>query len=273
MSEATLSLSLNELNAEIGWYLGFGRGTVYGETAWSVMQQNMIDSARKAGLNSFYTASAGQDDGTEGYRWSFLRPLTTLTLLQGEQRVSLPDDYHGLEGQISVASPAAVTTINRMVSVVGVGLIQEQVARNTTLTGWPQLVAVVPIKGTLQGSGQRFQFWVFPTADQVYSLTFTYYLNLDDLNTARPYPYGGAQHRETIIASCLAAAEQKQEDAAGVQTERFGALLKGSISVDRRNQPQVLGYCRDNSDLRHRPANRYQEVYDSTSVAFNGVVY
>lgn len=271
MAESTLALNLAELEGNIGYFLGYGRGSANSDATWTSQQQANVDSSRRSGLRAFYTASAGLDDGSQGYPWSFLRPLVSLPLLTGSNIVSLPDDYHGIEGRISVSSPA--TLVYRPVSIVGLGLIQEQYNRLPTTTGWPTMAAIQPLKGTTGSKGQRFQLWVYPIADQQYSLQFQYWLSVDDLDTNRPYPYGGAQHSETIIAACLAAAEVLQDDMAGPQTQRFQQLLMGSIAVDRRNKPQLQGYCGDHSDRGHNGWDRRQDIYAADNITFNGQSY
>lgn len=266
--ESTLALTVSELEGAIGDYLGFGRGAANGENTWNDRQQAMINAGRRSGLRSFYTASAGQEDGTQGYQWSFLQPVTTLRLESGATTVRLPEDYHGLQGQITVTTDSQGY---RPVSVVGVGLVQQQYAETPDLTGWPRLAAIVPLKQQSGIKGQRFELYLFPTADQAYTLQLTYFISCNDIDAARPYPYGGAQHAETLIAACLAAAEQRQDDTAGVQTQRFQALLAGSIAVDRRNKPQLTGYCGDGSDCREW--DRRTEIYQGEVVTFNGVQY
>lgn len=271
MAESTLALTRNELEGAIGWFLGFGYGLANGDTAWTTQQQAMITAARRAGLRSFYTASAGLMDGTDGYEWSFLRPQASLALASGGNTVQLPEDYQGIEGRLSITSSA--TTVYRPVPVVGIGLVQEQYARMPSLTGWPMMCAIQPIRAPSAIKGQRFQLYFYPLADQAYTVVFQYHINPQDISTEMVYPYGGAAHSETIIAACLAAAEQRQDDAAGVQTQRYQALLQGSIALDRRNKPQLNGYCGDNSDQPARFWDRRQEIYETDAVLFNGVQY
>jgi hypothetical protein len=271
LPEPTLALTKTELEAEIGFFLGFGRGSQYGEAPWSVQQTNLINAARRAGLRSFYLASAGQADGSSGYQWSFLRPQASLSMQSGDQTVQLPDDYHGVEGRVTISSPNS--QIYRPVPVVGINRIQEQYSRTPNMTGWPQLLAIQPIRPPAGTIGQRFQFVVFPVADQAYTLAFTYYINPNDIDANRPYPYGGAAHSETITAACLAAAEAKGDDMTGVQAERYRQLLAGSIEVDRRNKPQLQGYCGDQSDMAGMDYDRRRNIYENDTILFDGTQY
>ena len=42
MAESTLSAAFNDLQGELGFFLGFSRGLAFGETAWDALQQNSI---------------------------------------------------------------------------------------------------------------------------------------------------------------------------------------------------------------------------------------
>lgn len=269
MAESTLALTKNELEGEIGFFLGYGRGSANSEAAWTTAQTNVINSCRRAGLASFYVASAAGPEA--GYQWSFLRPLVTLTLAQSANTVRLPDDYQGVEGRITVSSPSS--QVYRPVPVVGVPLIQQNYSRTPNMVGWPQLAAIQPLKYAEPVTGQRFQLFVFPLADQQYSLQFTYYLNVDDLDVNRPYPYGGAQHRDAIISACCAAAEQKIDDMAGPQSQRYQEHLLASIAIDRRNKPQLTGYNADRSDHDRGFGDLRTDIYTNDQILVNGIQY
>lgn len=69
MAESTLSLGWVELQAEVGFFLGYGRT----EANWSTVQAAEIELIVNAGLRRVYFPKAG-------YEWSWLRATTTLNL-------------------------------------------------------------------------------------------------------------------------------------------------------------------------------------------------
>jgi len=75
MAESGLSLSLTELKAEIGEYLGLGEDSA----TWSVADAARVDAAIKRGLRQFYVPPALREDG-QVHQWTFLRPISTLTI-------------------------------------------------------------------------------------------------------------------------------------------------------------------------------------------------
>ena len=55
--------------------------------------------------------------------------------------------------------------------------------------------------------------------------------------------FGGAEHSETILAACLAAAERNPDDGSnGVLKQDFMERLAASISQDQARQPDYYGY-------------------------------
>jgi hypothetical protein len=227
--------------------MGWGRGAnVYGDTAWTNDQQFQIDGIVASGLRNFYYPSS-VDGQPSSYDWSFLHPTATADFPVSAQSINLPDDFGGFEGQItlltvtSTAQPWCIQWRNE-------GSIREMYACTPSMSGPPMFACQMAVKGTTGTAGQRFKLLVFPGADQDYTLQFQYYINPDYLSGAFPYAYGGAQHSETILESCLAVAEVRLDDAMSVHSAKFRERLQASVSVDRRNKPAKIGQNLDRSD-------------------------
>jgi len=75
LAESTLSIGWVELQAEVGFLLGYGRT----EANWSTAQAAEIELIVNAGLRRVYFPQTA-DKGLTGYEWSWLRPTTTLNL-------------------------------------------------------------------------------------------------------------------------------------------------------------------------------------------------
>ncbi len=269
MSEPTLSLTYDELRGEVGFFLGLGRGSAQGGSAWSNDDERTINFVVKSGLRRFYYPS-DPEVAPSGYDWSFLKPVASLSLASGASTLRLPDDFGGLEGQVTVSSS---TGGYAPIPVVGEGMIRQRFAESPSATGRPLMAALRPLKGTTGAQGQRFELFVWPTADATYTLQLAYYVAADYLNTAFPYHLGGSVHAETILESCLAIAEQRLDDAMTVHTMAFKERLLASINHDRKNKPQSLGYNADCSDLRGRTRGNWREEWGTNSVTVGGVEY
>lgn len=271
MAESTLSLTLNDLSAEVGLFLGWGRGATlpYTDPAWTTQQQAAITSAVNSGLRQFYFPPP-LHDGEAPYDWSFLKPVATLSLPASSVTVPLPDDFGGFEGRIVITTQPSSSWWP--VDLTGVGRVYEQQAKLPSTTGRPQMACEEPLKGTTGTQGQRFQLRFWPIPDQAYTLQFQYYLLPDALSPPFPYIYGGASHAETILASCKWAAERDLDDmAGGPQAQNFMMRLAASIGVDRKFKPQNFGYARDNSDWRH--GNIYDPWREWARITIQGVQY
>lgn len=269
MAESTLASRYVDIVADVGDFLGYGRGPEFGDPEYSTRQARDIAVAIRDGLSQFYTTPA-VGDVPAGYNWSFLHPTYSTVFSQDAQTVAMPDDYGGIEGRITV-SDSDNASFPWALDVVGEQMVREQYAMYPTRTGRPMLAAEVPLKGTSLERGQRKELRVFPAADQDYTLTFTYYLLPGTLTAIRPYPYGGAQHSDTITEACLAAAELKKDNLQGVHAAKFMERLKASIAADRKNKPQKIGVNRDRSDDRDSVIFRGRAGWPQVTI--NGTVW
>ena len=260
MSESTLTAAFDDLTGDVGFFLGWGRGANNGDTAWTTAQQAAIDRCVKGGLRNFYHC---------GYDWTFLRPIVSLALATGDRYVAVPDDFGGLEGPIAVS----VSGSSGYGQVLVTGDAGRLYAQAPDMTGPPEAVSIETVKGTKTVRGQRWQLHVYPQADQAYTLEFQYYLNPDYLTGSMPYAYGGPQHAETLLESCLAVAEKILNDAATLHAMEFEKRLSVSMDLDRRNKPQNFGYNADRSDWKHgRGWDRRNRLDQASPVTWFGSV-
>lgn len=265
MPESTLSLTYSELQAETGFYLGFGRGSDFSDTAWTTRQTLAINNAVKAGIRMFYFPAALPGDSAS-HDWSFMRPTRTITFIDGASSADLPDDFGGMEGEVQIVNANRTFT---SVPQTNEQRLNELYARFPDVTGQPQYCAVRQPSTTSLNKGQRSNLYVYPLADQDYTLQIQYYILPDALSTTFPYALGGATHAETIKAACLAAAEMDQNNERGIRYEQFVERMRASVSLDRRNKAQTLGYNAD----RGYNQRRYYGHLDNIDgvVTVNGV--
>ena len=180
----------------------------------------------------------------------------------------LPADFGGLRGSISYRDGDGYMPL-RLVNESALAMMrsQESIRKDT-----PEYAAIVP-KSTTDNSvdndstgEQQFVLSIWPYLDKVYDLVFSYTVainnitdnpasNADDNNI----PAGGMFHSETILASCLAVAEQMVDEFnnPGKMQAKYQERLAGSISFDRRQMlPDGFGYNADNSDRQTQLPSR-----------------
>lgn len=239
---STLALKKSDFESEVGDWAGWGRGDT---PLWTPVKKTRIQMDVASGLRRFYF---------NGHPWSFLKPSMTLTLDAGAANVlttlKLPEDFNGIDGQTRVTVSQSADGLARWVmDFTGAARVIQAHALCPTATGIPTMVALRPIKQIAVGQMQRSELIIYPIPDQEYQLTFAYTIAPNYLlDATQPYAYGGIEHHETILACCLAAFEQRRDNAIGPQSVKADELLQRSISMDRMRQPIRLGYSRDLSD-------------------------
>lgn len=241
MPSGTLSLTYYDYLGEIGAYLGYGRGDQgdNADVAWTDSQNTKVVRAVAAGQRQFYYPPILEGERS-AHRWTFLKPVASIVLASGAQTVKLPADFGGFEGPITCT--ASSRTVPGTIDLVGEGKVREQYAVNDDTTGSPLYVALQPLKGVSVDESSRWQLYVWPEADAAYTFQFPYFILPSALSGAKPYSYGGDQHVETVMASCLERAEFYEDNRRGINYANFLDKLATSVSIDRDMQPQEYGY-------------------------------
>jgi len=256
--EPTLAIKKSEYEQKVGFIAGYGRGEEAGETPWTSKQSYIISECVKGGLRRFYHS---------GFKWSFLKPFLELTLPDGENVLAMPDDFGGIETSIVVTHDDISS--GPPVNIVNPALIDQMFANSTNATGKPEVASIRIPKGTDGKRGQRCELYIYPVADDDYTLRFRYWVNPNNLDGNHPYAYGGAEHSETIMQSCLMTLEEQFNNImGGPHAVAFANHLKASMEMDARKNPLVCGPNLDRSDdVVELWPRRY------SSVTINGVAY
>ena len=99
MAESTLSTAYAELVSDVSFFLGWGRVADINDSSLSAQQQATLDRVVRGGLRKVYFCD---------YSWSFLKPVATLAIDSGKNTVPLPDDFGGVEGEVTVSASSVV---------------------------------------------------------------------------------------------------------------------------------------------------------------------
>lgn len=169
---------------------------------------------------------------------------------------TLPDDFGRL-----IAPLTYVEKENAWYSVeiVGEGRIRELRQRDYIGTnGSKPQVAAIRTKNAGIESGTRREIMFWPAVSGAYVLKMQYRQRpQDDLNDD-DIPYGGTDHAETILYSCLAEAERRLDESRGVYYARFIESLASSVDLDSRTSgAHTLGYNSDRSDVGSAMGREY----------------
>jgi hypothetical protein len=173
----------------------------------------------------------------------------------------LRSDFGGLAGDLTFDAETYQTPI----SVVGEGQIRIWRQRDSDSLNRPRMAATRPRVLTATAA-QRYELCVYPTPNVNYAVSFRMSV-LPAALAAAEHPYGADIHAETILASCMAVAERRKNDTAGIWAQQFAERLMASIARD-----EVMGapdYFGRNGASRGGVAR----WTDSQYVTYKGVLY
>jgi len=156
---------------------------------------------------------------------------------------TLPDGYGGIDGPLTYEA----NTGYRVIQIIGEA--QLRAYRMYTQSGYPAYAAIRPLS-FVAATGQRYAMELYPTPGGVYTLTYRQVVLPDTISTAALYHRGGAIHAETVLASCIAIADQRyNEGQAQISFALYQQRLQQSIANDSKlNGPNHFGYNGDGSD-------------------------
>lgn len=254
MADPGLALTYDDLAEIVGVFLGWGSD----DTAWTDDETADIDRIIQSGYAQFLNPPP-LPGRSSVHEWSFMKPWTTLSLSSGDYDYNLPPNFGGMIGKFYYDA----TALHKSIDVINAGLVLQHRAQ-TGLSGDPWEAAIQSLGAG--ANSQRFQVIFYPEPDTSRTLNYQYAVTCDKLSaSSNPNPLGGVVHRETLIESCLAMAEQRVEDSAGLHTDLFYRHLKASILRDSQGMsPKALGYCGDDSDIPRELITR------ATSVTYSG---
>ncbi len=263
MPATTLSVQLSDLAAKVGHYLGYNR-TASTWSGWDTAnpykplsldtQLGTIMAVIEDGLRQFYFPPPGQDGKRR--RWNFLMAERTLTLTAGTTDYTMPIDHGRFEGDMNYAAGLGVAFAVRR---TGIESVRRSLAMSGAQTNKPAYYAQVDI-WPAETVSQRKAAVLYPSPDSAYVLTYRASLLPPRLDNANPYPYGAAAHGETMVASCLAIAELRVNDEAGVCGQAYQERLAASVAYDMEDyEPEIMGFNYDRTnkaDLDPRPVKK-----------------
>jgi hypothetical protein len=235
--ESTLALDRTALKLVAALHGGFSPTAA----DWTTNEANRFTTAVNDGVSWVYFPGS--------YEWSWLKPVSAVTLASGATTSLLPDDFNWIHGRIITASASGEAQFP--VPVVDDERVLARQALSSTATGRPQMASVQAIRGTDSTHSGRCRLFVYPIADQAYTFQIKYSLLPDATTDQNTRVYGGAQHAQTFKAA-VKAAYSSMWDSREVKEEtmaEFQRLLEMSIDQDRKRKPNIPGLNLDTSDF------------------------
>lgn len=227
MAESNLSIDYSDIQLEVGRYMGWKLSP----SDWNTTNSNDFAAILKRGMLQFYYPPTGSENPY--YEWSFLKKTGAITMVAGTYTYDMPDDFGGtlIDRSLAFAAQSGFRSPQK----VNENLILRILATGYS-TGIPKWCAV-RIKGDTPTTGQRYEMLTFPVpnaeAAATPSLNFRYVYIPALITSTNKYPAGGAQYGEVILASILACAEERLDDApGGPLAQKFQAMLTQAMRTD-----------------------------------------
>lgn len=149
----------------------------------------------------------------------------------------LPTDFGSMMGHLTYAPDAGYLQVH----IHSEGEVRRLRQTASAITGRPTMAAIRP-KAVDATAEQLYELMLYPEPGSNYTLSYQYRVLVNKLTTTNKFPLGGQVHSETIKASCLAVAEQAEDDTRGIHWQQFMERLAASISYDSRTSAEYIGH-------------------------------
>jgi len=217
------------LKSDVGYFLG------YGHSGFSADEVLEIEKAVNKGVDAFLHPKIVDE---VGYKWSFLTPVSTITLTVDEDTYALPSGITGIVGNLHYPKDSGLASIAFDVGQQRIEEAQQFYGNE----GYPTLGTLLSTK---VDDALVQKLLVYPTPQVEVVITFKGIIDVDETIVDAESPAGMELYSGVISQSCLAAAELYVDDDDGKHEKRFVEMLKGAIDRDRRLKPSLLGYAGD----------------------------
>jgi hypothetical protein len=225
---AELQITYEELRRHIARFVGVGRDE--GDFSGDAARLADVDDIMLSGLRSFYWPVIDAKEGV-CHRWSFLDVDKTLDLVANQHTYLLPGNYSRLKESFTYP----IGSEKRPIATVPYRHLR--VLRSTENATGDPIYCAVQTRENADNGRTIYEVAFYPTPTTATTLSYTIEIEpqVANSNFDDAYPLGGAMHSETIIESCLAAAERvlNPEAGPGYHAEAFQRMLMASIEIDK----------------------------------------
>ena len=200
-------------------------------------QRSVIDSIIEGGLFRFYFPPPSEmtiPDATEAQKerlrraphsWSFLQLTAEITTENGKSEYDLPLNFGNFLGE-----PTTSRSDSNRLAIAQESHIRQLINSEGT-TDNPQYVAKKIVSG--EGYSQsRSSLLVYPIPTGAETITVQYAVVPPRLSDDSPWPLGGAEHAQTILACCLAVMEERSGSGSQVYRQKMIEMLASSVLLD-----------------------------------------
>lgn len=181
------------------------------------------------------------------WEWSFLRPLHTMTLLDGKWRYQLPEDFSSIITDPTYSEDdsfkqMAKTTPDNIMNLMAAGEVDYA----------PYYYSIVTSEYDPE-IGEFEEIWFYPKPDSSYRIQFYYKSDPTKATDANEFLPGGVKSTEAILENCLAIAESQEDEVLGIHTQLAGKLTQDLIIIDAKKDADnmLVGNLYNSKNAEH----------------------
>lgn len=252
---ARLTLNYSNVWQKVAEFLGL----VPSGTAPTGQDLTDVKAIVARGLRQFLY-SIDQRTG-EPHHWSFLDQYWTFNTINSKWKYALPLDFSDLLTDIVYDTGDGLPPLKKRNA--------QQIKEMRTIynsSGWPEYFAIVPSKYDLD-IGSAYELWTYPTASQAYTLSTFYRIDPLQPSATTDLMVGGVSATEAILESCLAVAEQQDDDmASSHHTAKATELIQTLIRFDAgKVDTDLIGNLYSGQQLQLEESNLLVRDIDFTN--------
>jgi len=188
--------------------------------------------------------------------WSFVKQFHTFSTVSGQWKYSLPNDFSDF---LDVPHFDDETGYNELTKIAPEQILE--IRSGSVSSGFSTHFALAPFVYDNE-IGTMYEMWVDPVPDGVYLLKFFYRIDPLAPSVAADLLVGGVRATEAIVESCLAVAEQQEDEVIGLHTQLANDLIQKLIRTDIQDTTDLLG----NLSLPKPSGYRWGTMVDTDTV-------
>ncbi len=242
---ATLDLTYLDLYTKVSEFLGMAAiGSVPTGTADLALVKDIVHRGYRTYLFPINRTKR------KPHFWSFLKQYHTINTIANQWKYALPQDFN----RMLVHPQFGVSTGYYQLRKRDAEYITERRVDSDS-SGGPEYYAISPTsyEATV---GTFYEMWLYPKPSQTYLLQFFYLKNPLKVENTTDVLAGGVLAAEAILESCLAVAEQQQDDTTGFHTQKAEMLVQDLILSDTGDKTESIGKLTDPRHTEGWPPER-----------------
>ena len=141
----------------------------------------------------------------------------------------MPNSFDTSSAAAAALSPSVIEDAGGPLRIPLIPEIElRQLYSSDPQTGTPRYAAARPIRSD-SGGRQRWAVVFYPTPNEDLTLEYRYTVNPGNLSEGQPYPLGGKQYAECLLASCLAVSHEKDQSGPAVFSQFMAKLAAAAL--------------------------------------------